>query len=648
MVKGSMKHSKRLVLLFLLVLPVLVACNDQPASSERGPIAILGDGDFTARNGVRSGSGTLDDPYVISGWEIEVGTEDTYGVQIENVTAFFVLKGLVIEGASDADGAAIRIGLASGGRIEECTIVGSRNGIQIVSSTDITMSRCLIYGNGRGLRVDGETAAEYRHDIDESNLYNDRSIVYLVGLDGETVEGHTTGHLTVADSRDVTVQGNTVIDGDGIMLAFVDDSTVVGNATGRNTPVLNDNGIHLYQSSGNTVMANHVQNTRLSGIQLSLSTDNEISYNRFAVCDSAVRLLASDRNTIRLNEAVRCVTGFWITGGSADNTIEANVIEGKGLPNLDSNTSVGIFLESGSRNLFDRNGLSDCETGLQIDVSGSANRIVANTIVACGYGISIAGSANEIERNLLSQSPRAVLFPETFTRSITRGNTFRGNVFADNASHVYTNLDSTETAFTENVFLGQSVALISDQGTGNVWTVDGVGNYWRGETLEDANGDGIGDEPVKVYPSGVDDEAPLVSVDPREVGLGILGTLSVEQIALEDGDGASMEIDVLRAVGGTERWVGFRGFPEVLLDGFPGILFEFEAEAERRFVMMTVPFDLDIAFFDAEGRVVGIAEMEALSQDYYGPQDPAMYVLELPAGSFDELGITAETRLLVP
>lgn len=37
---------------------------------ERGNILIVRDSDFTAKNGVRSGSGTADDPYVISGWAV--------------------------------------------------------------------------------------------------------------------------------------------------------------------------------------------------------------------------------------------------------------------------------------------------------------------------------------------------------------------------------------------------------------------------------------------------------------------------------------------------------------------------------------------------------------------------------------------------
>ncbi|MFC2106627.1 hypothetical protein ACFLS0_07760, partial [Candidatus Bipolaricaulota bacterium] len=59
--------------------------------SQRGPISILGDTDFTTENGVVGGTGTQDDPYVVAGWEIVVPSGEYYGVRIENVTAQFAL-----------------------------------------------------------------------------------------------------------------------------------------------------------------------------------------------------------------------------------------------------------------------------------------------------------------------------------------------------------------------------------------------------------------------------------------------------------------------------------------------------------------------------------------------------------------------------
>jgi len=142
-------------------------------------------------------------------------------VRVENVEASFVLRGLVIRGATGPGGAAIRIGFASSGRVEGCTITESVNGIEIVSSTGISVRNSVLYVTGRGLRVLGETPEEYRLDIDDSNLLNDSPILYYYGLDGDTIDGKKGTHITVADSRNVTISNNEVVNGDGIELAFV-------------------------------------------------------------------------------------------------------------------------------------------------------------------------------------------------------------------------------------------------------------------------------------------------------------------------------------------------------------------------------------------------------------------------------------------
>ena len=74
----------------------------------RGPISILGDYDFTEENGVNGGSGTEDDPYVISNWQIDLGSDDLYGVRIENTTAHFLLRNVFVNDALNQDGAGIR------------------------------------------------------------------------------------------------------------------------------------------------------------------------------------------------------------------------------------------------------------------------------------------------------------------------------------------------------------------------------------------------------------------------------------------------------------------------------------------------------------------------------------------------------------
>ena len=628
--------------LIFFVAGIVMAVGVFAASADsRGPIVILSDADFTADNGVVSGSGTEDDPYVIAGWEITVGDKGYYGVRVENVDSHFILRGLVIRGATDPGGAAIRIGFSSGGRIEGCTIAESVNGIEIVSSTGISVSNSVLYITGRGLRVLGERAEEYRLDIDDSNTLNDSPILYYYGLDGDTIDGRKAAHLTVADSRNVTISNNEVVNGDGIELDFVTGSSVEKNAVHRTSPVLTDHGILLYRSDHNTIRENGLWNNRLAGIQLALSSDNTVEENTIYANDTGIRLIGSDSNTVTENDLFANVTAIYLGGGSSGNDVVGNVIH-------HGNTKEGISLDIATGNKIEQNGLTDCEIGIVLSSGATDNAVIANTVVAGSYGISVSGSSNEIEDNLLAQQTRGIIFPETYGRTTARDNAIRHNVFADNSHHLYLNIDSTGNMISGNAFLGDSVSLVFDHGIGNLWTVDGVGNYWGDTTLLDEDGDGIGDTPVTIYPAVVEDRSPLMTIDPASAGVGILSALPTERVTIEVPGGDPIEVTVLRADEGHERWIGFRGFPEDLLSGFPGILFVFDTEDERRFTMATVPFDLDVAFFAEDGDLVGAATMTANSEDLYTADGPFKYAIELPAGRLSELGIGEGARLEIP
>jgi len=613
-------------------------------TAEHQPIVILGNSDLTEENGVNAGSGTADDPYVISGWEINASGSD-YGVRVENVTAHFVLRGLVIQGATEANGAAIRLGFSSNGLVEECTVLSSMNGIEITASTSMVVRNTALAITGMGVHVVGDTADEYRHTIESSTVLNGYPVLYYVGLNGETIEGKETTHLSVVDSHNVTVVGNDVSSGDGILLAFVTDSTVIGNAAYRSIAMLTQHGIHLVQSDRNQILENVVYNNRLAGIQLTLSADNEVYANQFAVNDSGIRLLASTGNSVYENWFRSNVGGVTITGNSTGNLITDNVFEA--IPEA-VEPAQGILIESGSGNQVRRNGITDHEIGIIIEAAGSENVIAANTIVNGAYGIELMGSYNVIEGNLISQQSRGLLFLETFAETTTKGNTIADNVFCDNAmSHVYTNLDSASNRFTGNLFYGRAVALVLDNGTENVWTVDGVGNYWGDSTPE--AGDESEDAAVTLYPSEAYDSAPLASPDPSGAAVGVLGTTEVGMVRFELSDGSQVEIPVRFADDGIERWTGFRGFPEALLiAGYPGILFAFDEEIEGAFTMATVLFDLDIAFLDAEGAYLGSLMMSAESEDAYSSREPFAYALELASGTIDSLGIGAGSSLALP
>jgi len=609
-------------------------------AESHAPITILGNGDFTKANGVVAGSGTAKDPYLITGWEIDVPQSGSYAVDIENTTAHVVVRGLIIRGAVDPNGAAIHLGYLSNASVEGCSISNSINGIEIASSTGVTLTGNVLYVQGIGLRVTGESADEYHLAIDDTNTLNDYPIHYVVGKSGETISGIKGTSLFVADCRNMTIEKNQIINGDGIQLAFVTNSVVSENEAYRTNPVPTEHGLTLYRSDNNTVKDNILKNNRFAGLYLWLSSGNAVSGNQLLANNYGMIVTASDSNRIEENVAYANPTGIQIGGGSTGNLVLGNTITHK-------NTKYGIALDQVTGNTIQANAITLAETGVRLGNQATGNTVVSNSIVGSAYAISVTGSGNEIAHNLLSQSTQGVLFPETYGKQTPRGNAIHDNTFTDNPHDVYLNKDSIGNLLYGNLFLGKGDGLIQDFGN-NTWTVDGVGNYYAGYTGADKNGDGVGDTPVTLYPSGAQDSAPLIAPKGASQDLGVLSTLKKETVTVTSTDGTSHAIDSLVAAKGQERFIGFRGFPAELLKGFPGILFVFETDAQRYFTMETVPFDLDIAFFDSKGDYAGGATMKANATELYTAKGPFQYALELQSGSLEALGIGDGAQLRLP
>lgn len=636
---------KRTIGAVLLILASLFIGANVSAGGRHEPITILGNRDFTEENGVVSGSGTAEDPYIIAGWEIDVPSGARYGIKIENTTAHVIFRGLILRGAMDAEGAAIHLGFTSNTTIEDTTVANSLHGIEIICSRDITLKRNVLYVSGRGLRVTGESPEEYRHTIDETNLLNNYPVTYLYGKKKETVSAVRSTHLTLAACENMTITNNEIINGDGIQLAFVKDSEISNNVVNRTSPVPTEHGISLYRSSGNTIRDNELTNNRRAGVYLWLSTQNDIADNELLANDYGAILAASDNNLVRENVVFANPTGIEISAGSTGNEVTSNIITHK-------NTKYGIAVEKAAANRLERNAIVECETGIMLDAQGNNNTVMRNTIVGGAHGLSITGSYNEIAHNLIAHNSRGVLFSETFGKQKARGNALYDNLFSKNAHHIYLNLDSAENRLYRNVFLGKATSLVSDHGK-NIWSVLGEGNFWEDYAGSDANGDGMGDVPVRVYPAGAEDSFPLIFPSTARGALGVLTTLEETTLVLDTKKENKVEIPALIADENIERFVGFRGFPELLLADFSGILFDYKEEVSggltgTAFTMSTVSFPLDIAFFDGGGAFVGSETMEANSSKRYTVEGQFRFALELASGRLAEHDIGAGTRLLFP
>jgi len=75
-----------------------------------------------------------------------------------------------------------------------------------------------------------------------------------------------------------------------------------------------------------------------------------------------------------------------------------------------------------------------------------------------------------------------------------------------------------------------------------------------------------------------------------------------------------------------------------------GMLFVFDREAERSFWMQNTYVALDVAFIDANFRIVDIQQMEPETTEIHDGARPAMFALEVRQGWFAERGIAVGDR----
>ncbi len=602
------------------VLTTLIICLSIGALAREPhtPITILGNNDFTAANGVLYGTGTLDDPYIIADWKIDVPVGTPYGIKVENASAHFVLRELIIDGAREKQGAAIRLGFVSAATIEHCLISNTHNGVTIASSANVVMRDNRLQVTGKGLCVLGVSTDEYRHTIDETNLLNGYPINYFCGRNGERVSGFNSNNLYIAACQNMTIANNEIVDGDGIQLAFVNNSLIDSNVAYRNC----EDGISLYWSNDNTITDNELGNNHRAGIRLWLSNGNKLSQNQLLANSYGAIVSASDNNNLYSNTIAANPIGIELDAGSARNTIAGSII-------YHENTRYGIIIHQAVTNYVEKNAIVKTEIGIIVDSLANNNTIRTNTIIDGDTGLVIRGSYNRITQNMIARNTsQGILFPETYGKEAITNNRIFENTFTDNAHHLYLCNDSNTNLLYENMFFGEAGELVSDYGS-NTWTVSGVGNFWE-------------------YNQNTDkDTAPLLLPLSDRKGLGILSTLKVQSLILVTGKGDSIRIPALIADKAYERFIGFRSFPASLIDNFPAILFCYDKEVSVRFTMETVSFPLDIAFFDGRGTLVGTATMEPESPDLYTANEPFRYALELPSGYLAEHEITAAARLIL-
>lgn len=138
---GGLRNALVVVAALLTALtgPAAIPRASVPEYTPHAPIKIEGNEEFTPENGVVAGSGTADDPYVISGWDI-FARQGQDGIIIRSVTAHFVVERNRIR-HDQTFGIGICLEDAGiGGVIRKNIIANNSHGIAIVDSLPLVQA----------------------------------------------------------------------------------------------------------------------------------------------------------------------------------------------------------------------------------------------------------------------------------------------------------------------------------------------------------------------------------------------------------------------------------------------------------------------------------------------------------------------------
>ena len=107
--------------------------------------------------------------------------------------------------------------------------------------------------------------------------------------------------------------------------------------------------------------------------------------------------------------------------------------------------------------------------------------------------------------------------------------------------------------------------------------------------------------------------------------------------------GAELRFNVEIADDATERAQGLM-FRESMAK-FSGMLFVYETPQPVAFWMKNTLIPLSIAFIDADGKIVNIADMQPQTEANHCAARPVRYALEMNLGWFASKGMAAGTRI---
>lgn len=317
--------------------------------------------------------------------------------------------------------------------------------------------------------------------------------VNLIGIDQPVIDGHGVGSLVLINAPQVVFSGFTVR-GTGQSLPHEDTGIVIqGTDVTVRDNLLEDVlfGIYFADASGGTAQNNIIRgkplepSVRGDGIRVWYSNDvqllgNEITFGRDTL------IWYADNITIRDNHIHDNRYGLHFMYNE-NAVVENNIIE---------DNAVGAYMMYSAGLIM---------TGNQY----------INNRGASGYGIALKDMDRALVADNVFIGNVVAIYLDNSPSLYDVFNTFSRNFIAYNDVGLVGLPSVQHNIFQDNTFL-ENYQQIGVQGRGNLlgnlWSAEGVGNYWSSYVGYDRDGDGIGDLPFRaerLFESLADSEPAL-------------------------------------------------------------------------------------------------------------------------------------------
>ncbi|RLF40161.1 MAG: hypothetical protein DRN12_05990 [Thermoplasmata archaeon] len=350
------------------------------------PIHIDGDEEFIleAENEGWPGSGTMDSPYIIEGYEIDASS--VHGIWIENTRVYFIIRNCIIRGGGFYNDG-VYLNSVQNGRIENTVSYNNDRGIHLFrSSNNILFGNeandnyyvgFYIYSSSNNI-LNGNIANDNRW----SGFYVDVSSYNV--LTNNTADGNQYGFY-VSSSRNSVLDNNRAAGDFGFYLISTSNSVLTNNVvSSTGDGIYFSDGIYLKDSWENILTNNRVCNSN-EGIHLDSSSNNFLTNNMASYNTRGFYLYRSSSNVLTNNTIDNNLIGVYIRYQSSENTIANNKVS--------KNRQHGVYLILSSNNTLTLNYIqNNVDNGIYLDSYSNNNEIYYNNIIGNHWNAYIVQS----------------------------------------------------------------------------------------------------------------------------------------------------------------------------------------------------------------------------------------------------------------